>query len=313
MRGRRASVVALTLAALTACAGPALLAPPDLPARVEIADVPFHAQEEFYCGPAALAMVLGWSGLAVDQDELAAAVFTPGRTGTLEHDLVAAARRHDRLAVPVTTLDDLLREVAAGHPVLVLQNLAFAWYPQWHYAVVVGYDRPAGELILHSGLEARRTVPIATFARTWERAERWALVVLPPATLPVSADAASVLRAAAGLEQAGRLEAAASAYRTIAHRWPDSPGAFVGLGNVRYAMGDLDAAEAAFRAAVAAHPDAAAAWNNLAHVLAERGAREEALAAVRRALALGGPQTATYRATHDAILDASQAARDREA
>jgi hypothetical protein len=30
-------------------------------------------------------------------------------------------------------------QLEAGRPVLVLQNLALKLWPQWHYAVVVGY------------------------------------------------------------------------------------------------------------------------------------------------------------------------------
>ena len=79
--------------------------------------MPFHPQQEQYCGPAALATVLGWSGLPARQEALAREVFTPGREGTLGHDLIGAARRHGRLAVPVADLPSLLGELAAGHPV----------------------------------------------------------------------------------------------------------------------------------------------------------------------------------------------------
>ncbi|HSA82734.1 MAG TPA: C39 family peptidase, partial [Geminicoccaceae bacterium] len=94
-----------------------------LPPRAEVADVPFFPQEEAWCGPAALAMALSWSGLPVTQEEAAAQVYTPGREGTLQSDVVAAARRNGRLAVPVATLSDLMAELAAGHPVVVFQNL----------------------------------------------------------------------------------------------------------------------------------------------------------------------------------------------
>ncbi|WVM93376.1 hypothetical protein ULG90_05290 [Halopseudomonas pachastrellae] len=47
-------------------------------------------------------------------------------------------------------LDAILRELDDGNAVLVMQNLAFDWYPQWHYAAV-GYDLNTRELILHSG------------------------------------------------------------------------------------------------------------------------------------------------------------------
>lgn len=298
----------LGLAALGALAGCATaevagvrVQPAGLPQRAEVGDVPFHPQEEQYCGPAALATVLGWSGLPGTQEALAREVYTPGREGTLAHDLVGAARRHGRLAVPVTDLSQLLAEVAAGHPVLVQQNLGLAWYPQWHFAVAVGYDLTAGTVALRSGAERRRVVSLDTFDRTWARAGRWALVVLPPEQLPARGDQAAVLNAAAGLERVGRVDEAAMAYEAILQRWPGSLGGLIGRGNARYAAGDLDGAKAAYRAALEHHPGAAAAWNNLADVLAAQGARDEALIAARRAVALGGLHAEVYRRTLEEI------------
>jgi hypothetical protein len=292
---------ALILWALAGCATPQtdhlLETATALPPRAEVSDVPFFPQEKYWCGPAALAMALAWSGLPVTQEEIAAQVYTPGREGTLQSDMVAGARRNGRLAVPVTRLADLSAELAAGHPVVVFQNLGFGWVPVWHYAVAIGYDLDAGDLLLHSGLEARRAMPLATFERTWARADHWALVVLPPDQLPVSADEVAVLRAATGLEQAGRAREAALAYAAIAERWPDSLEAWIGLGNAAYAAGDLEQAETAFRTATERHPDAGAAWNNLAHVLGKRGRRAEAIVAAERAVSVGGPNASTYRAT----------------
>lgn len=295
------AVGALGLLALAACATPQterLLGDPGgLPPRVELASVPFYPQEQYYCGPAALATVLTWSGLPVTQDDMVPQVYTPGREGTLQSDIIAATRRNGRLAVPVNGLADLMAELAAGHPVLVFQNLGLNWYPVWHYAVAIGYDLDAGDLVLRSGVERRHVTALPTFERTWARADYWALVVLPPDVLPATADEAAVLRAALGLEQAGQLEEAAVAYAAIAERWPDSLAAWMGLGNARYAADDLDGAEEAFRAATARHPDAAAAWNNLAHVLAKNGNRAGALEAAERAVGLGGPHAETYRTT----------------
>lgn len=271
--------------------------PAGLPASAELASVPFIPQERYYCGPAALAMVLSWSGLEVTQQEIAEEVYTPGRQGTLRADVLAAARRHGRLAVPVQDVRSVLREIAAGHPVIVFQNLALGWFPQWHFAVAIGYDLEAGEIILHSGLEPRRKMGLRTFERTWDRGGYWALVVLPPDELPVSATELASLRAAAGLERLGHDEAAASAYETIAARWPATLGGHMGLGNVRYAMGDLAGAEAAFRTAVATHPEAPEPWNNLAHVLAEAGRLDAAAEAAGQAVLRGGPETKIYRDT----------------
>lgn len=297
----------LVAAALAACASPAGLdlggLPPGVPERVEIAAVPFVPQDELYCGPAALATVLTWSGAAVSQAELAPALFTPGRAGTLQQDMLGAARRHGRLSVPVADFAGLLAELSAGHPVLVLQNLGLALVPQWHYAVAIGYDRAAGELVLRSGLEARRRVPFATFERTWARADHWAMVILPPDRLPATGAEDELLQAAAGLERIGQRGAAATAYQTALERWPDSLGAMIGLANARYGSGEIAGAEHALRHATRAHPDSAAAWNNLAHVLAERGRHEAALAAARQAVALGGPLADTARATEAEILE----------
>ena len=296
---------ALLLLALGACAAPQTAQlvqdPGDLPPRAEVADVPFFAQERYYCGPASLAMVLAWSGLPVTQEDLVPQVYTPGREGSLRSDVLAAARRNGRLAVPVETLPDLLAEIAADHPVLVFQNLALDWYPQWHYAVAIGYDLEARVLVLHSGLDARRVTPLDTFEHTWKRGDYWALVVLPPDRLPARAEETAVLRAAAGLERSRRLDEAATAYGSILGRWPDSLGALMGLGNVSYAMGDLDAAEAAFRRAIAAHPEAPAPWNNLAYVLIGLDRRAEAIAAAREAVRLAGDDAAPYRETLDEI------------
>lgn len=231
-------------------------------------------------------MVLAWSGLPVTQEDLVPQVYTPGKKGTLRSDVLGAAHRNGRLAVRIGDLSDLLAEIAAGHPVLVFQNLALQWYPQWHFAVAVGYDLETREIVLRSGREPRRVTPLDTFERTWRRGDYWALVVLRPDRLPASADPISALGAAVGLERAGRHAQAAMAYAAILKRWPDSFAALMGLGNVRYAEGDLVAAESAFREAIELRPLRAEAWNNLAYVLASQGRRNEAMEAAREAIRL---------------------------
>jgi tetratricopeptide (TPR) repeat protein len=259
-----------------------------------VVGVPFHPQEAHLCGPAALATALGWSGVAVEPDALVDLVYVPAREGALASGLVAAARAHGRVPFPVDRLEDLLAEVAAGHPVLVLQNLGLAWYPAWHYAVAVGYDLAAAEVVLRSGRLERRRTPLGTFERTWARGDFFALAVLPPDELPARATDARWLEAASGLERAGRIAEAEIAYLSALERWPESGAAWLALGNARHALGDADGAESAFRAATRLARDPGPAWNNLAQVLAERGRRPEALDAARRAVELGGVHAETY-------------------
>ncbi len=267
-----------------------------LPVRATVEDVPFFPQEKYYCGPAALAMVLAWSDVPVIQDDLVSQVYTPSRQGTLRSDVLAAARRHGRLAVQVGNLRDLLSEIAAGHPVVVFQNLAFGWFPQWHYAVAFAYDLEAREIVLRSGLNEQRVLDLSTFERTWERGEYWAVVVLPPERLPASAGEPAVLEAAVSLERVEKFSEASTAYAAIVERWPQSFPPRIGLGNSLYAVGDYIGAERAYREAVRRHPEAAAAWNNLAYALAAQGRRDEALRAARKAVRLRSEDEA-YRDT----------------
>lgn len=295
-------VGALALATLTACAGTPQLdrlnkQASTLPVRAEVTDVPFFPQEERYCGPAALAMTFAWGGLPVTQHDVASQVYTPGREGTLRDDMVGAARRNGRLAVPLTTLPDLLGEIAAGHPVIVFQNLALPIYPQWHYAVAIGYDLDAQEIHLRSGPDPHRVTRLSTFERTWQRGDYWALLVLPPDQLPATRPRDTVLAAAAALERSRQYDAAATAYRTIATHWRNDDTALIGLANVLYANSDLAGAEGSLRKAIARNPASAAAWNNLAVVLGERGDPHAALAAARRAVEIDGGRTAAYRET----------------
>lgn len=280
-----------------------LEAPPaSLPVRTELDNVPYYPQQAHQCGPATLAMVLGWSGLHSTPEQLEPEVYIPGKQGSLQPEMIAAARRHGRLAYLLQpSLDDLLAEVAAGHPVIVLQNLALSWYPVWHYAVVIGYDLDQRVVILHSGADEFRQTPISTFEYTWARSGYWGLLILPPGKLPRTADKERYLESVLTLEQTGQLQAAAAAYRTALGRWPQSEAARIGLGNSYYAMGKLAEAETAFRQASRDHPQSGIAFNNLAQTCADEGKLEEALAAARRAVKLGGPLAGTFRQTLAAI------------
>ncbi len=303
LAGALCVVLALPAGCATPQADRLLEAPGTLPPRAELTDVPFFPQEILQCGPAAAAMALSWSGVPVRPEDLVPRIYSPARKGSLTVDVVGAARRHGRIVYPVATLEHLLAEVAAGHPVVVLQDLGFPMYQQWHFAVVIGYDLDAAEIVLHSGTEPREILSLRRFEQTWEPGGSWGAVVLPPSLLPATARKPAFVEAVVGLERARRPEAAAQAYEAALVRWPGSVDILIGLGNSRYASADLAGAEDAFRKAVATDPGAAPAFNNLAHVLAESGRREDAAAAARRALALGGPLADTYRATLAEILN----------
>jgi hypothetical protein len=75
--------------------------PTELPAQVELTDVPFFPQEDYECGPAALAMVAHAAGVDVTPDALVDQVYLPGRKGSLQPEMLAATRRQGLLAYPL--------------------------------------------------------------------------------------------------------------------------------------------------------------------------------------------------------------------
>lgn len=260
-------------------------------------DVPFYAQERDHCGPATLAMALSASGLTRDPESIDAAVFVPGRGGSLAPEMLAAARRQSRLAVQLPpSLASVLREVDAGNPVIVLQNLGLSFYPLWHYALVIGYDIGNDQILMRSGPESRMRMSLELFEHTWTRGGSWAMVAVAPSNLPVTPSAEALVAAAAALERVD-VSAAHGAYLALSQRRPENFGAWMGLGNSAYAMGDTTSAVAAFTRASELEPENADSWNNLAGALLARGEKREARAAIERALALGGAHRAVYEQT----------------
>jgi hypothetical protein len=211
-------------------------------------------------------------------------VFLPAREGSLQIEMLGATRRQGAVATKLPgELHALLQEVAAGHAVVVLQNLGLDIAPRWHYAVLVGYDLAAREVILRSGTTQRERLPLRTFEFTWARGGHWAFAALPPGRLPATAREADAVEGAIGFERSAPPAQAASAYRALLQRWPGSLLAGIGLGNTLVAGGDLPAAALAFDAVAQRH-DSAVAWNNLSRIRLSLGDGAGARAAAQRAL-----------------------------
>ena len=276
--------------------------PQGLPERAELTSVPFFPQDEYQCGPAALATALVASGAKVTPEELVPQVYLPERKGSLQVEMLAAARRHGRVSyVLEPSFEALLREIAAGNPVIVLQNLGF--FSGWHYAVAVGYDYPQGQLILRSGTTEREVLPFPAHEFFWKRSGYWAMVALPPGRMPATAEESRWLGAIVATERVAGGQAVA--YRQFLQRWPANAPAAVALANVHYKAGELRDAEAVLREAVRHNPDSVIALNNLAQTLSDQGRSREALPFIEQAAArgAGGPYAAAVEDTRRAILE----------
>ena len=265
-----------------------------LPRYVALDEVPFFPQADYQCGPAALATTLVHRGVKVTPDELVPKVYLPSRQGSLQLEMVAAARSYESLVYPLEPkLSALFKEVAAGNPVLILQNLSLKIMPMWHFAVVVGYDLDKERVLMRSGTEKEQWLELKAFDKTWARGERWAIVTMAPDTLPATARPEVWLQAASDLEQVGKTQAAATAYQTATTHWPNEGHAWFAYANQQYAKGDKQAAAVSMRRAIEVTPTLAPAWYNFAWINAEAGCHSAAQIAQRCAQQLA-PEDARF-------------------
>ena len=275
-----------------------------MPASVELTHIGFYPQTQDQCGPAALATVLESAGVVRTLTQLQAEVYVPQRQGSLQFEMLGGARRAGVLPYVLNgDLSDLWQEVAAGHPVVVLQNLRWEWLPLWHYAVLVGYDHARQTVVLRSGEEKRLVMSVADFETSWKRADRWAFVALSGDQRPATATAERFVEATLTLERVAPLKAQ-QAYQTALEAWPRDLTARLALGNIAYKAHDLKVAQMHYAQAVADHPRAADAWNNLAQVLYDTQQWTDAKVAVEKALDLGGIRVDQYKATQR-LIDAA--------
>lgn len=249
------------------------------------------------------------AGKQVSPDQLNAKIYLPGRKGSLQVELLAATRSYDLIPYVIEpSLADLMAELRADRPVLVLQNLGLAAFSLWHYGVVIGYDPDNDTIILRSGTVERQVVPARRFLVSWRQSGGWAMVALRPGEMPTHPDRKRYLGAVAALEQVGRYQAALAGYQAALQHWPDDDTALLGLGNSYYQLKRLDEAEKTYRQLVKLSPGQAIGWNNLAELLAGQGRYTEALGVLGRGLALTGSKTSRklLQQTRDEIKDRQQ-------
>ncbi len=157
----------------------ALLERPKLGVHL-IQNVPFFPQEDYYCGPAALASLLTYYGHPTTQDEIAQEIYLPRHFGTLSMDLLlySKAKGLDTKVVE-GNLNLLKSEIEQKHPIVVFLNLGLKIFPKGHFITVVGYDDLSQAIIAHSGREPEQHIPYVRFLQAWEKTGYWTLLVDP--------------------------------------------------------------------------------------------------------------------------------------
>lgn len=305
MKGFRYSIFILAVLQLGGCASSLqtqtlLEQPPvDIPMQHRIRELPFFPQEAYQCGPAALATLLNSRGIASTPDSLVPMVYIPGQQGSYQLELLAASRALGGLAYTLEpSMDNLIQEVSANNPVLVLQNLSLAAFPQWHFAVVKGFDLERETVLLNSGIVEDYEVSMKTFERTWRRADYWAFTVVSPGQVPVTADPLQYFLAVVDFQESfGNQASVNQAYQAGLRYWPDDRNLNMAFANSLYEQGQYEHAAEIFRRVIAQHQDYAPAYNNLAHLFHEQGNYTEALQLATLATQLDGTGNAAYANT----------------
>ena len=260
------------------------------PKKAKITSVPFIKQSDNHCGPATLKMVLDYRGKDVPLSTLTSAAFTPGQEGTFQTDMISSVRRQGMLPVKVTSLPSILKEVDAGNPVIVFQNLGLKSMPEWHYSVVTGYNLKGPDIYLHTGPDKNKKMDMRLFERSWILGDKWSIVIMPPGEISATADDQAMMEAAAGLEQLGEFDKAEMTYQKVLSKWPNSLLALIGMGNIRFQQKKFEASEHYLQAATKLHPTSSMAWHNLATIQGTRGKKADARKSALEALKLADPE-----------------------
>jgi ABC-type bacteriocin/lantibiotic exporter with double-glycine peptidase domain len=156
----------------------AVASPVDAGDRRLINDVPFFGQEEYQCGPAALAGVLNFWGVKVSPSEVAATTYSKGARGTLGIDLALYAQKRGlRADFYEGGMDDLRRLIDARQPAIIFVDYGLLVYEKGHFMVVVGYND--GEFIVNSGRERLKAIAAEDLDRVWRKTGYWTLAVRP--------------------------------------------------------------------------------------------------------------------------------------
>lgn len=313
-----AGLFAFILLALTACQTPPqtkqlLATPPAIASAYQIDQVPFYPQQEFFCGPTTLAEVAGFHGLSKSPDDIAPATFTPALEGTLQIEMAAATRQLGMVAYTQHRADmsQLLSLVAEDIPVIVLQNNSIGWLPQWHYAVVVGYDMNAKQVILHTGVTESHHLNFSTFERTWRRANYWLLAMLPADKTSEQLDPFIYTKACQDLMNTGQTEAGIAALTSATKQWPDYWLPYFLLGNHYFSSQPLQAASW-FEQGLEFAQQQVPYLNNYAVLLSELGCHNQASSLIEQALQIA-PTDSILLSSQQTIQAAQQTAGADEA
>lgn len=204
----------------------------DVDTRKLIKNVPFYPQQDFYCGPTTLSEALNFYGYSTTPEGIAPSLFIPNREGSLQLEMISAARSYGVLPYSAkSNFDTLFSLINDNVPAIVFQNVGTSWFPMWHYALVIGYDQIEQLVILHTGQTQAHKMSYKLFERVWKRGDYWVLALLEPGHSYSYLDPFIYTRAAHNMLTVGLHEKALNHLITATKVWPKKWLPYFLLGN----------------------------------------------------------------------------------
>lgn len=272
---------------------------------VELA-VPFLTQPDAPNGTAALAMILAASNSHSPTVEELAAEW-PRDKADARITLANMARLQGYVPYPVANKEAILAALDQGYPVLVTERATKK--SPLNFSVITGQNPQTQALYLHTAQQAHSPIPLQEFERRWAAADRWAVLILNPSSLPETLEPAVVVKELFGIAQQGELAAAQTGLARSVLNWPSYKAAWVGLASVAEQNHQPALAESSLRELVRRQPNYGPGLNNLADFLYRSQREKEALEYAERAVAvLDIPQTRALLAAIHRVLQAKETA-----
>ncbi len=151
------------------------------PASCQIDGVPRIKQLTNYCGPATVAAVLQCFGEKTTQEMVGKIVYNAAGGSTNGADMLYYARSIGYSAYSWnSSIEDVKKKIAAGAPVIVLQQNSTT-DASGHYRVLTGYDdRTSKFRVMDPYYDNITEMTYAQCERLWRPMGRWSLLIVPP-------------------------------------------------------------------------------------------------------------------------------------
>lgn len=152
----------------------------DIPNECKLQGIPRTKQLENYCGPACMASVLNYYGVKITQQEIGKAVYDASVRGTNGADMLYLARKKGFAAYSWnTSIDDVKKKIAAGVPVIVLQQNSII-DDSGHFRVLTGYDDSKSKFsVMDPYYDDITELTYDKCKLLWKKMGFWALAIMP--------------------------------------------------------------------------------------------------------------------------------------